>query len=367
MKARKFRTAFTLIELLVVIAIIAILIALLVPAVQKVREAATRTQCLNNLKQIMLGCLNYEDTWKKYPPGSNTSGNAIGNGHTFGAPYAGPYTGLLAYILPFVEQDNAYNQIYAFTQTQAAGGGKPGALFDPLTTCGAWAYMFTPFIGNANGNGFTPPAISAQISTYVCPADNAQNDSTQTGSYAGTVIDGYWVDGGSIWIDFSFGAAEVNSWGASNYIGNAGFLGSESGNYTNCGPAFSQGPFSGTWTAPTNGTPPKRASEQTSIFITAQDGTSNTIGVGESLGSTNLYPRDFRLSWMGSGTMPTAWGLTAQTTGWYQFSSRHTGFVNFAFCDGSVRPITTSADFCNLQWASGLADGQPINWPSLGQ
>src|SRR5580704_13160200 len=97
------RRAFTLIELLVVIAIVAILIALLVPAVQKVREAAARTQCLNNLKQIGLGFHSYHDATKAFPQAYKVLPTAdqtapAGTG-TFGA-------GAFVLILPYIEQGN---------------------------------------------------------------------------------------------------------------------------------------------------------------------------------------------------------------------------------------------------------------------
>lgn len=99
------KNAFTLIELLVVIAIIAILIGLLLPAVQKVREAAARTQCKNNLKQIGLGLHNYHDANQMFPPGYLANGS-----YTDGATDTAPGWGWAAYMLPYIEQNNLSQQ-----------------------------------------------------------------------------------------------------------------------------------------------------------------------------------------------------------------------------------------------------------------
>ena len=99
-RALAARRGFTLIELLVVIAIIAILIGLLLPAVQKVREAAARSTCSNNLKQIALACHNYESAQGKLPPPRGTN-----------YPGFTAYRGWMCEIMPYMEQDNLRREI----------------------------------------------------------------------------------------------------------------------------------------------------------------------------------------------------------------------------------------------------------------
>ncbi len=113
MRKRTFERGFTLVELLVVIAIIGILVALLLPAIQAAREAARRTQCNNNLKNIGLALQNYHDTFKVFPQG-------VTNFRTPAPILVGPswWYG----ILPFIEQRNMYDKIQA---THRSGQPRP--------------------------------------------------------------------------------------------------------------------------------------------------------------------------------------------------------------------------------------------------
>jgi prepilin-type N-terminal cleavage/methylation domain-containing protein len=143
------KRGFTLVELLVVIAIIAILIGLLLPAVQKVREAAARSQCQNNLKQIILATHNCNDTYHQLPPILGPYPGALSNGYNPNVAGHQGVGGVPIYLLPFLEQDTLYQQCIP-----SDGNGL------------AWS-------GNNPLNAYSIP-----VKTFICPSDPSGTSNT---------------------------------------------------------------------------------------------------------------------------------------------------------------------------------------------
>lgn len=337
MSRRPIRSAFTLIELLVVIAIIAILIGLLLPAVQKVREAAARTQCTNNLKQIGLAMMNYEGIYQKFPPGLNLpvsgqngyptscsgcvfSSNVHFTSGRIGLPPMGnTFQSWLQIILPFMEQDNVYR---ALDLNQREYANTLGA-----TSIGATV-----------------------IKPYICPSDPLPRQV----------------------VTYSTGG-QTYHFGANSYMANAGttmwFLTAMT--------------FDGVF----------QINSKTSIAAIT-DGTSNTLMVGERYhkdpcmnagvmgpdrGIENLTgwawanynaPQDY----FGGTQVPINFQLPPCTSSpsfavqdprVNAYGSGHTGGANFVFCDGSVRflTLTTTADLPTFQLLARPADGQVVSLP----
>jgi prepilin-type N-terminal cleavage/methylation domain-containing protein len=164
MTRRTRRAGFTLIELLVVIAIIAILISLLLPAVQKVREAAARAQCQNNLKQIGLALHMHHDTYKKFPEGVWAPPFAANNPNLQQDAAAYSFWSWLSQILPFIEQQNVYNQAVAYAKQPGSGYLTGGNNLDWWPWGDFWT---TPPFQTAQPN----PALSEPIPIYTCPSD----------------------------------------------------------------------------------------------------------------------------------------------------------------------------------------------------
>ena len=282
------RNGFTLIELLVVIAIIAILIGLLLPAVQKVREAAARMKCQNNLKQIALALHNHESALGYFPPGySNHTTNALPTPNTSYAGEGGNCRlGPLAFILPYMEQQAVWDGIYA------------GAKASPPTSTWAW----------------TPTTAQATISTYLCPSDSLTSSVGSVNELSRFIHSQNGYSGYGY-----FGAG--TRFGPTNYAASAGYVANLPNWIADAG-AFGIN------------------TKTTIVGIT--DGTSNSLMYGETLGGTKTT-RSFIPTWPSGLTLMSFTGIN-EPASIYKFASRHTGITNFAFCDGSVRSLSVATD-----------------------
>jgi prepilin-type N-terminal cleavage/methylation domain-containing protein/prepilin-type processing-associated H-X9-DG protein len=307
--SRPARAGFTLIELLVVIAIIAILIGLLLPAVQKVRAAATRSQCENNLKQMALACHQFHDTMGALPTSRRDQN----------------FTWLVE-ILPYIEQQNLYNQwnmstsASFYTQTATVQMTTVTIYFCPARR--------GPMVSLAPGE---PNDANASQLVQGATADYACN--------VGTTASDYW------WSGPTQGQTTVNT--------------------------PNNGPFrlDNNWSS-NNPTPTYVGGNR---FSQITDGLSNTLLCGEkhvqvgtlgeySIGDGAAYNGDHGNSDRGAGPNYTlARGATDPTT--FRFGSWHNGVCQFAFCDGSVKALSNTIDGTTLGWLAAIADGQtPTNY-----
>jgi prepilin-type N-terminal cleavage/methylation domain-containing protein len=339
------RSGFTLIELLVVIAIIAILMALLLPAVQKVREAANKMLCASNLRQIAIACHNYHNDYNRLPPGYH---GPLPNAQSLNMSQF-QQSGFLAEILPYMEQDNLFKLMVHPDTNQ------PGFPFGLNQVSSPW------YLNSINFN-----VARARLKMYLCPSDTHFDATVGVG-----VAVHFWNDASGARIQANaIPLPQSADLGRSNYVGVNG----ASGNGVHS--LLSQ--FVGVMA---------NRGDLTLGQLAAQDGTSNTLMIGEMLASNDPrlgQPRirHFEACWFGIGAGGTYAGMpNGATMGdggpvvpgeppWYCFSSRHAAVVQFAFGDGSTRGVrrgqtyvgnpgafSPGSDWYVLQQLSGRKDG----------
>jgi prepilin-type N-terminal cleavage/methylation domain-containing protein/prepilin-type processing-associated H-X9-DG protein len=305
-RPRSRRSAFTLIELLVVIAVIGVLIALLLPAVQKVREAAARMSCQNNLKQIGLAVHGFQDAQGRIPYSHSPNTYGYGDGDRSWS--------WLAQILPYIEQNALYNQ------------GNLGAT-PPVTAFNA-----------------VPAVHAAQIKTYLCPSDSSSQQASMNRA----------------------NGSGPNGCGSTNYKGVAGNNWCW-GTWTNNGPT---GDCNGLDNG--NGMFYRSDGNRKLRLEQMQDGTSNTLMVGEDVMSVNQHCGWPRANYStGTAAIPLNTALPGKTPAFgmgdwpnvYSFRSYHTGGANFALGDGSVRFVADGVDLTTYRNLATHSGGEVANLP----
>jgi prepilin-type N-terminal cleavage/methylation domain-containing protein/prepilin-type processing-associated H-X9-DG protein len=291
----RLRAAFTLIELLVVIAIIAVLVALIMPAVQSARESANRAKCQNNLKQLGLAAQEYHDAFNSFPAGwycsvptYDANGNLTGGDINCATPST-PYTnymwnGMTGLFLK-MEQNNLYQEINFNLPTTAPD--------------------------NAT-------AIRRTIDGFVCPSNRRPT----------TVASGT-------------GNTTTSLLGPSDYRGNmaAGMIGVPSSD-SGCPTLDPTNVFCNNYN---NGITYQNS---TVNMADITDGTSTTILMGESIWPSGVWSQApsccVRTNIDRNINKPVVLMINGVNTNvWYYWASKHPSAVNFAYCDGSVRPVTS--------------------------
>lgn len=312
---RPLRPGFTLVELLVVIAIIGILIGMLLPAVQQVREAARRTQCANNMRQITLGILNYESSFQHFPPG--TINNRPGTGPGYNASNRdGSQITTLAYVLPFLEQNNLDQYVTCDKLLTQTGAGPAGRWYN--------------ISGSSTDTILDFEAGQYEIDSFKCPTDDGEKTGVVWGIFQTT-----------------YGIANSDSsffqFGTTNYCSSAGYVGND--------PSWMQwrGAFS------------ERTKEG---FKTISDGSSSTVCFLEVVPfSFSNDSRDrYAYSWFGASNTITGFGTPNRrhadmVTPYAGASSKHPGGINVSCCDGSVHFVTDNIGWMPWLRITGIADG----------